>query len=62
MRSWVSRSPAAADLAEASHRHLEAELDLMLSQREAAEMAALLRRLNDLERKVEQLQKERADK
>jgi RNA polymerase sigma factor (sigma-70 family) len=51
-----------ADLAEAHERRLEAELELKLSQREAGEMAALLRRLNELERKVEQLQKERAGK
>jgi len=51
-----------ADGAEASERRLEAELDILLSQREAGEMAALLRRLNDLERKVEQLQKEHAVK
>jgi RNA polymerase sigma factor (sigma-70 family) len=49
-----------SDLLEAQARRLEAELDLKLSQRrEAGEMAAVLRRLNDLERKVEALQKER---
>jgi RNA polymerase sigma factor (sigma-70 family) len=51
-----------ADVAEAHERRLEAELDLKLSQRETSELAALLRRLNELERKVEQLQKERAGK
>jgi hypothetical protein len=51
-----------ADVAEAYERRLEAELDLKLSQREAGEMATLTRRLNDLERKVDQLLKERAGK
>ena len=51
-----------ADVAEAHERRLEAELDLLLSQREAGEMATVLRRLSDLERKVEQLQKEQAGK
>jgi hypothetical protein len=51
-----------ADVAEAHERRLEAELDLRISQRDTGEMAAILRRLNDLERKVEQLQKERAGK
>jgi hypothetical protein len=49
-----------SDLLEAQARRLEAELDLKLSQRrEAGEMAAVLRRLNDLGRKVEALRKER---
>jgi outer membrane protein TolC len=51
-----------ADVAEARERRLEAELDLRLSQRETGEMAALLRRLNDIERKVEHVQKERVGK
>ena len=51
-----------SDLSEARARRLEAELDLKLCQREAGEMAAVLRRLNDLERKVEGLQKELAGK
>jgi hypothetical protein len=51
-----------ADVAEARERRLEAELDLLLSQREAVETASVLRRLSELERKVEQLQKERAIK
>jgi hypothetical protein len=51
-----------ADVSEAAERCLEAELDLKLSQREAGEMAGLTRRLNDLERKVDQLLKERAGK
>ena len=49
-------------MAEAAERELEAELDLKLSQREAGEMAVLTRRVNDLERKVDQLLKERAGK
>ncbi len=51
-----------ADLSEVFERRLEAELDLKLSQRQAGDMAALLRRLNDLEQKVEQLQAGRAPK
>jgi outer membrane protein TolC len=51
-----------ADVAEAHERRLEAELDLRLSQREVEELGTVLRRLSDLERKVEQLQKERAGK
>jgi hypothetical protein len=34
----------------------------MLRQRQGGEMAALVRRVNELERKVEQLQLERAGK
>ena len=49
-------------MAEAAERYSEAELDLKLSQREAGDMAALARRLNDLERKVDRLLKERAGK
>jgi RNA polymerase sigma factor (sigma-70 family) len=49
-----------ADVLEARQRYLEAELDLKIGQRQAKETAALLRRLDELERKVEQLQKERA--
>lgn len=49
-----------SDLSEAEAWRLEAELNLKLSQqRGAGEMAAVFRRLNDLERKVEALQKER---
>ncbi len=51
-----------ADLAEAQQRHLEAELTMMLSQRKAGEITGLQRRVDELERKVEQLQKERAAK
>lgn len=51
-----------ADVTEAHERRLEAELDLKLDQHQAGEMSALLRRLNALERKVDQLQKERARK
>ena len=49
-----------ADVAEARERRLGAEMDLLLSQREAGESASVLRRLSELERKVEQLQNERA--
>jgi hypothetical protein len=48
-----------ADVLEARQRYLEAELDLKFGQRQARETAALLRRLDELERKVDQLQKER---
>jgi RNA polymerase sigma factor (sigma-70 family) len=51
-----------ADVSEAAERYSEAELDLKLNQREAGEMAAFTRRLNDLERKVDQLLKERPGK
>jgi len=51
-----------ADAAEAVQQRLEAELDLKLRQKERDEMAKLIRRVSDLERKVEQLQKERAGK
>jgi hypothetical protein len=51
-----------ADVSEAHERRLEAELGVMLSQRQGGEMAALVRRVNELERKVEQLQLERAGK
>ena len=51
-----------ADVSEAAERYSEAELDLKLGQREAGEMAALTRRVNDLERKVDQLLKARAGK
>ena len=46
-----------ADLAEAYERRLEAELDLLVNQKQAGDIAALIRRVNDLERKVDQLQK-----
>jgi hypothetical protein len=51
-----------ADVSEAHERRLEAELAVMLSQRQDSEIAALLRRVNELERKVEQLQKGRTGK
>jgi hypothetical protein len=51
-----------ADVSEAHERRLEAELGVMVSQRQGGEMAALVRRVNELERKVEQLQLERAGK
>ncbi len=44
-----------ADVAEATERRLEAEYDLKVSQKEAAESAAILRRLSELERKMDQL-------
>ncbi len=48
-----------ADVAEAHQAHIQAEYDLKSGEKEDAEKAALLRRIADLERKVEQLQKER---
>ncbi len=49
-----------ADLAEARQRRLEAELQIKLGEKEAAEKASILRRLGELERKVEDLSRERA--
>jgi RNA polymerase sigma factor (sigma-70 family) len=49
-----------ADVTEAHHRHVEAELDLKINQRRSTETATLLNRVDELERKVDQLQKERA--
>ena len=46
-----------ADVSEAHHRYVEAELDLKISQRQASETATLIRRLDELERKVERLEK-----
>ena len=48
-----------ADVAEARQRRLEAEFELKISEKEASETASLLRRLSELERKVDQLQRER---
>jgi RNA polymerase sigma factor (sigma-70 family) len=50
-----------ADLAEASMWRVEAELDLheAMANKGATDLAPILRRLSELERKVEQLQKER---
>jgi RNA polymerase sigma factor (sigma-70 family) len=44
-----------ADVAEASYRRAEAQLDLELARTETGGTAAILRRLGDLERKVDQL-------
>jgi hypothetical protein len=48
-----------ADVAEAHQRRLEAQYELKASEKEAGEKAAILQRLGELERKVEQLQRER---
>ncbi len=48
-----------ADVAEARLCRLQAEFDMKLNEKADAEMASLLRRVAELERKVEQLQKER---
>jgi RNA polymerase sigma factor (sigma-70 family) len=46
-----------ADLSEARQRHLEADYEMKLMDKEAAEKAAILRRLSELERVVATLQK-----
>jgi RNA polymerase sigma factor (sigma-70 family) len=51
-----------ADLAEARQRRLEAEVQMKINERELAEKASLLRRLGELERKVEELQRVRTGK
>jgi hypothetical protein len=52
----------ASDVTEARQRHLEAEYELKNIDKEAAEKSAILRRLGELERKVDQLLRERAEK
>jgi len=49
-----------ADVAEAQLRYLEEEYEQKVAEKAAAEKAAILRRLDDLERKVEQLQRTRS--
>jgi hypothetical protein len=51
-----------ADTSEATMRRIEAELDLheAVNSKDTTDLAPILRRLSELERKVEQLQKERA--
>ncbi len=51
-----------ADVSEAHQRRLEAEYAMKTSEQEAAEKSAILRRLSELERKVDQLEKDRTDK
>jgi hypothetical protein len=51
-----------ADVAEAHLRRLGEEFAQKIAEKEAAEKAAILRRLDDLERKVEQLQKALSEK
>ncbi len=51
-----------ADLSEARQRHLEAEYEMKIMDKEAAEKAALLGRLSELERKVAELQQGRTEK
>jgi RNA polymerase sigma factor (sigma-70 family) len=46
-----------ADVSEACQRHLEAKYELKIIEKEAAEKSAIQRRLSELERKVEQLQR-----
>ena len=52
----------AADVSEAHQRRLEAEYAMKTSEKEAAEKSAILRRLSELERKVDQLEKARIGK
>jgi hypothetical protein len=49
----------APDTTEAHQARLQAEYDMMAGEKEDAEKASLLRRIAELERKVERLQKER---
>ena len=51
-----------ADLSEARQRHLEAAYESKIFEKDQAEKSAILRRLSELERKVEQLQRERTEK
>ncbi len=51
-----------ADCLQAQYPRVEAEIDLMLARSGAHQSAALLHRVEELERKVEQLQKERSAK
>jgi len=53
---------AEADLAVATLRRMQAELDLKIGQTKGSDIDSLLRRLSELERKVDQLQKERGEK
>jgi RNA polymerase sigma factor (sigma-70 family) len=50
----------AADLAESRQRRIQAEYDMITGEKDDAEKAALLRRIAELERRVDQLEKERA--
>jgi hypothetical protein len=49
-----------ADIAKARQRRIQAEYDMITVEKEDAEKAALLRRIAELERRVDQLEKERA--
>jgi hypothetical protein len=51
-----------ADVSEARQRHLEAKYEMKNSEKEAAEKSAILRRLSEIERKLEQLQRDRTGK
>ncbi len=51
-----------ADVSEARQRHLEAEYEMKYSEKEANEKAAILRRLSELERKVQEIPWERIGK
>jgi hypothetical protein len=51
-----------SDVSEARQRHLEAEYEMKQIVREVAEKSAIIRRLSELERKVELLGRERTEK
>jgi len=51
-----------ADVAEVTFRRLQAELDLKISPTKSPDIDSLLRRVSELERKVDQLQKQRGEK
>jgi RNA polymerase sigma factor (sigma-70 family) len=51
-----------ADVSEARQRHLEAEYEFQNINKEAAEKSAILRRLSELERKVDGLQRHQIEK
>ena len=51
-----------ADVAEATWHRMQAEFGLKTTQARTSDIDLLLRRLSELERKVDQLQKERSEK
>jgi RNA polymerase sigma factor (sigma-70 family) len=59
---FTAGTASESDVVETTMRRLQAELDLKASQTKSSDVDSLLRRLTELERKVEQLQKERVYK
>ncbi len=51
-----------SDLTEARQRHLEAVFETKIAEKEEAEKSAILRRLSELERKIDQLERQRIEK